>query len=304
MGLVHQFFNVALVIMIVSTMVTAGLGITLDELSTTFRQIRLVALVLVANLLVVPLIGWGIAALFSLSTSAYIALILIASSPGGPFGAKLAMMQRGEVVAGAGMQVLLALIGSVTFAVTANWILETANVGGGISLPVANLIKTVVLLQVVPFLVGLSIRQWSSERAGKWRPYTLKTSTAALLLVLASAILGNGQQIAELFGSTTVLAVLLYSAGVIATGALMVIGTMETRTTLALVTQMRSTGPAFAAIVIAFNDNPSILGAATAIALVELAIAVPLAVYLGRSRQSRERIGPVAVPPLEFGHPR
>ncbi|MEW2487765.1 hypothetical protein [Streptomyces sp. NPDC048411] len=44
---------------------------------------------------------------------------LVASSPGGPFGAKLATVQKGDIVAGAAMQVLLASVGSFTFAPTA-----------------------------------------------------------------------------------------------------------------------------------------------------------------------------------------
>jgi BASS family bile acid:Na+ symporter len=132
---VQALFNIVLVVMIVSTMFTAGPGITFSALMGTFRQVGLVLLVLVANLVLVPLIGWGAAALFSLATPAYIAMVLIASSPGAPSGAKLAMIQRGDVVAGSALQVLLATIGSVTFALTANWILKAANVGGGISRP-------------------------------------------------------------------------------------------------------------------------------------------------------------------------
>ncbi|MFE1406185.1 hypothetical protein ACFW5D_21490 [Streptomyces sp. NPDC058770] len=51
-----------------------------------------------------PLLGWGIGMLFGLPAAAFIALVLAASSPGGPFGAKLAMVQGGDVVAGAAMQ--------------------------------------------------------------------------------------------------------------------------------------------------------------------------------------------------------
>src|SRR5947209_1660378 len=140
MQTIQALFNIVLAIMIVSTMFTAGLGITVEELGATFQKVWLVLLVLLANLIVVPLLGWGAAALFSLATPAYIALVLIASSPGGPFGAKLAMIQHGDVVAGSSLQVLIAAVGSVTFALTANWILTAAHVGGGISLPVGDLI--------------------------------------------------------------------------------------------------------------------------------------------------------------------
>ncbi|MFE7214211.1 hypothetical protein ACFU93_30455 [Streptomyces sp. NPDC057611] len=58
------------------------------------------------------MLGWGLADLLGLPTASFIALVLVASSPGGPFGVKLAMVQNADVVAGAAMQVLLAAIGS------------------------------------------------------------------------------------------------------------------------------------------------------------------------------------------------
>jgi hypothetical protein len=48
--------------------------------------------------MLILLLGWGVSELLSLSTAGYVALVLIASSPGAPFGAKLAMTQRGDVV--------------------------------------------------------------------------------------------------------------------------------------------------------------------------------------------------------------
>src|SRR5215208_2215018 len=109
-------------VLIVSTMFAAGLGTTVGDLWATFRTVKLILLVLVANLVLVPLIGWGTAVVLSLAAPAYIALVLVACSPGAPFAAKLAMIQRGDVITGASLQVLLAAIGSLTFAPTANWI--------------------------------------------------------------------------------------------------------------------------------------------------------------------------------------
>ena len=138
MEVISALLNIVVVVLIVSTMFGAGLGTTLGALGATFRNVKLVLLVVVANLVLVPLIGWGTAAALSLATPAYIALVLLACSPGAPFAAKLAMIQRGDVVTGASLQVLLAAIGSLTFAPTANAIITAAKLGGGISLPVGT----------------------------------------------------------------------------------------------------------------------------------------------------------------------
>ena len=87
------------------------------------------------------------------------------------------MIQKGDVVAGAAMQVLLAAAGSVTFGLTANAILTTANVGNAISLPVAAVVRTVAVLQLIPFAVGLIVRRYAPETAGSWHPVTVRSRT-------------------------------------------------------------------------------------------------------------------------------
>ena len=62
MDVINALLNTFVVVLIVSTMFAAGLGTTLGALGATFRNVKLVLLVLVANLVLVPLIGWGTAA--------------------------------------------------------------------------------------------------------------------------------------------------------------------------------------------------------------------------------------------------
>ena len=85
-ALMGALFNAALITFIVAAMFAAGLSTTLSALGKVFRNIWLVVLVLLAAFVVRPLVGWGIAALMSLETPAYIAMLLLATCPGAPFG--------------------------------------------------------------------------------------------------------------------------------------------------------------------------------------------------------------------------
>ena len=74
-------------------MLAAGLSATVASLGRVFRKVWLVILVLVVNFVLVPLLGWGIAELFALTTPAFIALVLVACSP----GSALRSQDRGHV---------------------------------------------------------------------------------------------------------------------------------------------------------------------------------------------------------------
>ena len=211
MDVLLLLLNAITVIFIGATMLAAGLGATLGVLRAAFSDWRLLVLVLLVNLAVIPLLGWGLAVVFGLATAPFIALLLIASSPGGPFGAKLGMIQAGDVTSGAAMQVLLAAVGSITFGFTATWLLTAADVGGGISLDVGALVRTVAILQVVPFAVGLVLRHYATETALSWHPTTVKVSNVSFLMVLAGMLLGNWSDIVALLGTRSLLAGFLFS---------------------------------------------------------------------------------------------
>lgn len=284
MAALHLLFNAVTVIFIAATMFAAGLGSTLAALRAAFTNVSLLLLALLANLVIVPLLGWGVAALFQLTTAPFIALILIASSPGGPFGAKLGMLQRGDVTTGAAMQVLLAAIGSITFGITANALLTAADVGGGISLDVGALVRTVALLQLVPFAIGLLLRHWATDTAVSWHPAAATVSNVTFLIVLAGMLLGNWSDVVALLGSRALLAGFLFSALTFGLGTLLATGSPARRTTMGGVAAVRNAGPALAAIGIAFDNQPAVLGALAAVLLSGLCAAIPIAAVLGRRR--------------------
>ncbi|WP_101787394.1 bile acid:sodium symporter [Nonomuraea indica] len=293
MGTLQSLFNAVTVIFIAATMFTAGLGATLPSLRAVLSNVPLLVLVLLANLVVVPLLAWGIAALFALPEAAFIALLLTASSPGGPFGAKLGMVQNGDVVAGAAVQVLLAAIGSITFGPTVNVILEAADVGGEVSLDVATLVLTVAVLQLVPFAVGLVVRHYAPSAAQSWHPVAAAVSNVTFLAVLAGMLVGNWRDVVALIGSRSLLAGFLFAVIAFALGTALATGPWERRTTMGGIAAVRNAGPALAAIGLAFGNEPAILGALAAVLLSGLAAAVSIAAVLSHRRRQKPAPGRV-----------
>lgn len=284
MEFVMAAFNVVLVVFIASTMLAAGLGTRIAELLGVLRRGSLLLLVAAANLAVVPLLGWVVAVAFGLSTAGTIALVLVASSPGAPFGAKLAMLQRGDVLTGSTLQVLLAAVGSVTFPLTANVLFGWAGLVGEMSLPVADLVRSVAILQLVPFAVGLALRHWTEAVATSWEPASQKVSSLSFAAVLVLGAGSSWEQLVSLLGSRILLAAAVFTALSAVAGAVLATGPRIRRTTLAGIAPLRNAGPAFAALAIAFDSDPEILAALSGVLLVSLVLAVPAAARLAANR--------------------
>ena len=290
--LLGALFNILLVVVIMAAMLSAGFTTTFANLGRVLSRVGLVVFVLVTALVIRPLVGWGIAELFSLAVPAYIALIIVATIPGAPLGVIFVMKAKGDVVTGATFQVLLALVASFTFAPTANFIIEAANLGEEITLPVWDLIKTIAFLQILPFAVGLLIRHFSEKTALDWNEFAKKITGPGLLAIIVLALLGSWQMLIDLIGDRVLLAGIVFTVAMIAIGYFLSLGERSTRAATALIEPNANAGPAFAAVAIAFNNEPAILGALTALIFIGIVITAPIAVWLGKDDEDQQASEP------------
>ncbi|MEV0351607.1 hypothetical protein AB0H88_38045 [Nonomuraea sp. NPDC050680] len=163
-------------------------------------------------------------------------------------------------------------------------ILTAAKVGGGISLDVGALVRTVAILQLVPFAVGLVVRHYARPTALSWHPVADRVSNVTFMMVLAGMLLGSWRDVVALLGSRTLLAGFVLSVLAFAVGTLLATGPLARRTTMGGIAAVRNVGPPLAAIGIAFGDEQAILGALAAVLVSGLAAALPIAAVLGRDR--------------------
>lgn len=279
--------DILTVAFVVTTMLAAGLASRPAALLRLVRDLRLAGLVFAANLVVIPLLGWGLSAAFALGAPAAAALCLMAASPGGPLGTRLAMLQRGDVEIGATAQLALAVAGSLTFAPTAGLLLDRLDAGKGVSVPVATLIVTVVVLQLVPYAVGLGVRSAAERAAARGLRVLGPLSTGLFALVIAGLVAANWDAVTGVFTSLTVAADVLFVAACFGIGAALTAGGSRRRTTLGSVAAIRNMGPALTAAAVAFDGDPTVLGPLVAVVLVSVVLGLLAAVALAQRRPSR-----------------
>ncbi len=80
------------------------------------------------------------------------------------------------------------------------------------------------------------------------------------------------------------MAATIFAVVILVIGYFVAVGSKETRTTVTLLEPIRNSGPVFAAIAIAFNNDPEILGAATGIILVQIIVGIFIASHIGKGR--------------------
>lgn len=288
-------FSTTILVFVASTMLAVGLGTTAQMLRRTMSNGLLLVGALAANMVLIPALGWGLANLLAPAGTTFIALVLAAASPGGPFGAKLAQVQRGDAVAGAALMAILVVLGSLSVPVVVAFILSTARVRGvdDISIAVGPLIVRIVISQVLPFFLGMAVRARVGRAADRIHPVAMLISNVSFVVILGWILLVGSGDVIRLAGPFLLAAIALIMLAILL-GALLAPGPAELRTTAGAVAGIRNAAPMLAVIAAEFADEPGILAAVAGIVVIELGLQVPWNLWLAHRRTRASRVASIA----------
>ncbi|MES9858126.1 MAG: bile acid:sodium symporter [Sedimenticola sp.] len=143
--------------MVVTIFLVNGYHTRLNQLTGQWRLFKTALIAIVINLILAPLIGFSIASGIDLPPGATLGLILTASVPTTLSSAiVLTKIAGGDAVKALTLTILLNLIGVFTLPFTLQLLLEG---GGIIDLSPWPLLQQLMLIVLLPFFIGLMIRQ-------------------------------------------------------------------------------------------------------------------------------------------------
>jgi len=133
--------------------------------------------------------------------------------------------------------------------------------------------------------VGLLIRHWNEKSALAWNVFAQKIVGPSFLAVVVLALLSSWRIIIDLIGDRVLVAGVVFTVVMIVIGYFASVGGYRTRAATAMIMPGSNSGPAFAAVAIAFGNDPAILGAVTAIIFVQIVVAAPIGTWMGRDKE-------------------
>jgi len=176
-----------------------GLSLTLDDFRRVVAFPKAVLIGSIAQLVVLPVVGFGIVSLFGLSGGLAVGLMILAACPGGPTSNLISHLSRGDLA----LSITLTAISSVVTVFTIPFIVNASILHfgeqGTVTLPILQSIIQIMGVTVVPAALGMWIRHHSAafaERAD--RPVRI-ASGAFFVLILLAAILKEFDNIGWFF---------------------------------------------------------------------------------------------------------
>ena len=275
--LLTALFNAGIVISIGATVLSLGMTYTVGQLVAPLRRVGLVVAMVALNAVLIPAIAWGVAKGLPINAASVDGLVLATLGAGSAAGIKAAQLAKNaELPLAVSIVVVLQLVNIVSVPIWAGQVVS------GASLSAWDILKSLLLLVLIPLAVGLIVKARYPEHATEWTTGLVKVANLALVIAIAAGVGVNWQTIADLFGSWVLAASVLIVAIAIGLGLLLGGRTVQTRNTTGLVSGLRFGSLGLIIIGTQLGGNPDYLGPALVFALLDFLLPIVLAIEMGR----------------------
>ena len=226
-------------VVLISLTFSVGLQVDRANLIAVLKNVPLLLRALLANFVIVPILGVLIAKVLHLNPIVATGFLLMAIAPGVPFVLFGVRKKGGHLGFAVALAALLPLISIVTVPLTAALVLPAASEA---RLPLAQFATTLVLFQLLPLLIGIMIGYRLPQVAARLaKPIQLifLVSVVVLLIALLPRVV---REVASIYGSLGILASFLLVILSFLTGWLLGGPAPEDRRVLAIGTTLRNIG--------------------------------------------------------------
>ncbi|MEM9131985.1 MAG: bile acid:sodium symporter [Actinomycetota bacterium] len=281
-------FNVLVLVFVLSTMFSLGLGLTAREIVAPLRNRSLLARSVAVNFVVSPALAYGIARAVGLERDLGIGLFILGVAAGSPMTIKVVQIAKGDMAYTAGLMVLLQVLTIAVAPLTLTLLIDD------VAVDVLGLTQAMAATMLLPLGLGLAVNARYGELGRHVAPYVKQATSITLVLQAGLGLAIGIDDFLDLLGTGTILALILFVLILLAVGHAGGGPSPETRTVTSLVASQRNTSAALLITIQNFAEPSVIVMVITGAALM-LIIGSIAAGELGRraaDRTAAERTTP------------
>ncbi|RJP17875.1 MAG: hypothetical protein C4520_15475 [Candidatus Abyssobacteria bacterium SURF_5] len=274
--------RVAALLFLVTTLLAIGLKVSGGEILASLNNRSLLARSLLANVVLVPLLGLIIVRLVPLAPDVATAILLLAAAPGGVGAIQFSSKgNEPEISFGAGLLFLLSVLAVFITPLLAKVLLPA---GAPMAMVYGRVILFLLLYLLLPLLLGFAIRGFSEAAAeALTKPIALVGTLSFVAMVVLT--LGMRREATRAIGGKAILVMLALILVSMAVGWLLGGPEKGGRRILATGTSFRN---APLCLVIALQSSPGRVGLYAVVAYSALMVPPNLALTIYHSLRSRQ----------------
>jgi bile acid:Na+ symporter, BASS family len=235
---IPEYINLLGYLFVVLYMFSVPLESTRGEIIQYFKDISLMGRALLANFVVIPILGFIIARFLHLPPDFRIGFLLLAIAPGGLLALQFARVSKGNRVFAAALLLGFCLLAILITPLFVYWFFPREGAG---RLPFGWLIMMLFLLIVAPLVVGRVLQRLIPQQAPKLGLWLGRLSI--VIFIIAAVTAGRYKTPAiKLMGTNGIAAIVLLILGAWVVGWLMGGREVRNRKVLAISSSMRNVG--------------------------------------------------------------
>lgn len=268
-------------VFVLGGMAAAGMSLRVSEILRQLRRIRLMALIVTANFVAVPLLALVIARGIPIQPDHAAGLILTAGAAGAPLLPKLAQKSHASMPLAVTVMTLL-IAGTVIFEP-----LGTPMLLPGLRSNALQIAAPLLLLILLPIALGVALNTCKPGVAARVGPLVARAADTAMWVYLTLVVVTNASLLLGVVGSGAILAAAVFAVAASVAGYAAAGFDPDARSVATIGTGQRNIA---AAVVIAgssFADRPGVLVMVLVTNLVGLVAVVPAVIAFRRSAHNR-----------------
>jgi BASS family bile acid:Na+ symporter len=234
-----------------------GLSLTKRDFLELGKEPKPVAIGLFGQLLILPLLAYGIAKLFDLSEHLAVGIMILAACPGGTSSNILSQLARANLALSVSLTAVTTLICVVTTPLIIRFAIEEFNDTPVASFSLLSTTLGLIFITLIPVLVGILIRHNFADFAIRSEMFFRRLSTGFLIFMIAAI---TYQERTTFLTSFVLLSEAVISLNLMAIGTGLLLGLMfklVQRDTLTLGIEVGVQNSAMAMLIaITFLDRP------------------------------------------------
>ncbi|WP_339106182.1 bile acid:sodium symporter [Haloterrigena salinisoli] len=192
------FVEAVTTVFVLSTMFSMGLKLSVTQLFGALRDQRLLTKSLVVNLVAVPAVAYLLVRTIPVGPAYATGFLLLAVSPGAPFGPKFAEISDSDIAFASGLMAILSLLSVVTIPIS----LVVLAPGDVVVDPVA-IGRMVLRIQLVPLLAGLALSYMHASLGNRLYPPIQRLSDFSFVGLIVLLVVIYSDSIISLVGTGT-----------------------------------------------------------------------------------------------------
>jgi BASS family bile acid:Na+ symporter len=195
---------------LIFTMWGMGLSLALEDFKRVLQKPKAVAIGLINQLILLPLIGYALLCAFPTSPEVAVGIMLLAACPGGPTSNLMSMLAKADTALSVTLTAVTSIVTIITIPFIVNFGLEQfAGEGQSIQLPVLETIGKMIAVMILPMAIGMFIKYRNEDFAKKMDKPVRIISVVLLALIIVGIVISKKEEIVSFFIQAGALALML-----------------------------------------------------------------------------------------------